>query len=249
MGTPVWKGRLAYGGRSFAAKILTGARAESISFNQLHRADLSRVKQVLHCAAEDKAIPRDELVKGYEFEKERYIVLDEAEIKSLAPDPPTVIDLKKFVPLAQVDPIYFESSYYVAPDGDGEPDYAALFGSLRRTSLAGVQTVCLYSRERPLLFRAGATGIIAHALFYASELRMLDQFRTIAPDPAPELGIGDAAVKRLASGFDPIEYEDAQRVRTQALIAKKIAALPAPKKPAESAKTRKAGAKAAPNHR
>ena len=244
MGTPVWKGQIAYGGRSFAAKILTGARAESISFSQLHKADLSRVKQVLHCAAEDKPIARDELVKGYEFEKDRFITLDDAEVKSLAPDPPPIIELR-FVHLAEVDPICFESSYYVVPDADSESGYAALFGALRRTSLAGVQTVCLYSRERPLLFRAGKSGIIAHALFYAHELRALEQFRTSeAAATIDEQTAAIRALKSLTYNFDHGDYPDAQRTRTEALIATKVAELAAPTKPAESAKSRKRGAKA-----
>ncbi len=240
----MWKGQIAYGGRSFAAKILTGARPESVSFNQLHRSDLSRVKQVLHCAAEDKPVAKDDLVKGYEFEKDRFIVLDEADIRSLAPGAPDMIELSKFVHLVEVDPICFESSYYVAPDADGEAGYAALFGALRRTSLAGVQTVCLYSRERPVLFRAGKSGIIAHALFYAHELRALEQFRTSeAAATIDEQTAAIRALKGLTHNFDHGEYPDAQRTRTEALIATKVAELAAPKKAAESAKTRKSGKK------
>jgi len=226
MGTPVWKGELAYAGRSFAAKILTGARSENISFNQLHRSDLSRVKQVLFCQAEAKAVPRDELVKGYEYAKDQFIVLQEDELKGLAPDAPAVIDLKEFFPLDQVDPLYFESSYYVVPGADGEPAYAALFGALRRTALAGLVIVCLYSRERPLLFRAGKTGIIAHALYYSHELRSLDQFRT-GEEAASEFELVAAkrALKGLegvTGGFDPLRYPDLQRLRTDALIEAKV---------------------------
>jgi DNA end-binding protein Ku len=223
LGTPVWKGQLAYGGRSFAATILTGARAESISFNHLHQPDGSRVKQVLFCAAEDKAISRDELVKGYEYAKGEFIVLDQAEIDALSPDAPKVIDLRKFVPLHQVDPVFFESSYYVAPDADGEPAYAALFGALRRTSLAGIAEVCLYSRERPLLFRAGESGIIAHSLLFFAETRSLDQFR-IAPDLAtdPELAAAARALKALNGDFDPADHPDRQRERTKRLIEAKV---------------------------
>jgi len=236
MGTPVWKGQLSYAGRSFAAKILTGPRGENVSFNQLHRPDLSRVKQVLHCAQEDKPIARDELVKGFEYSKDEFIVLEEAEIKALAPAAPETIELKTFVPLDQVDPLYFESSYYVAPGStpgqDAEQAYAALFGALRRTSLAGIQIVCLYSRERPLLFRAGKTGIVAHALFYAHELRSLDEFRTrVELTEQPEALAAGKDLRRILAHFTFDGYPDGQRERTEALIAKKVAMLKVPGKP------------------
>jgi DNA end-binding protein Ku len=227
LGTPVWKGRLAVGrlavGSSFAIKILTGARAESISFNQLHGPDLSRVKTVLYCDKEDKPIPREELVKGYEYAKGEYIAFDAAEIKALAPDPPDVIELKKFIPLDQVDPLYFESSYYVVPDDDAEAPYAALYGALRRTSLAGVQTVCLYSRERPLLFRAGSTGIVAHSLLYQCEIRALDQFRTVLSEASEsQVAAAARAIKALATEFGE-GFDDLQRERTRCLIEAKVA--------------------------
>jgi len=221
MGAPVWKGRLSYGNRSVAVKILTGARSENPSFNQLHRHDSSRVKQVLFCAKEDKAIARSELVKGFEYADGEFIVLEEEEIKGLAPPAPEVIDLR-FVPLEQVDPVCFESSYYVVP-GAEEPPYAALFGALRRTSLAGIAVVTLYSRERPLLFRAGESGIVAHALFHSHETRHLDQFRT-SEEAASEAELAAAArvLKGLARDFDYQDYPDLQAHRTEALIAAKM---------------------------
>jgi len=233
LGTPVWKGELAYAGRSFPAKILTGARAESISFSQLHKTDASRVKQVLYCAAEDKAVAKDDLVKAYEYEKDRFIVIEAAEIKSLAPDPPAVIELKEFFPLDQVDPLCFESSYYVVPGGaDAEPGYAALFRALCRTELAGLAAgVCFYSRERPLLFRAGASGIVAHALLYSQELRHVDQFRTNA-EMATRADVAAAAeaMAALKVDFDPLGRADLQRERTERLIATKVAAVKLPAK-------------------
>jgi DNA end-binding protein Ku len=224
MGTPVWKGRIAYNGRSFAAKILTGARAESISFNQLHRHDLSRVKQVLHCEKENKPVPRDELVRGYEHGKDEFVVLEEDEIKALSPAAPDVIDLTKFVRLAQVDPLYFESSYYVAPAGD-EVGYAALFGTLRKNQVGGLAKICLYTRERPLLFRAGTTGIIAHSLFYAHELRTMDQFRTRESAASEaELVATGRGVRALLVSFDDVKLHDQQFETTGRLIAAKVAA-------------------------
>jgi len=243
MGTPVWKGQLVYGGRSVAVRILTGARGENPSFNQLHATDLSRVKQVLYCQGEDKPIARTELVKGYEYEKGKFATLTEEEIESLAPAAGDSIELR-FVPLEQMDPTQFESSYYVAPAQDELP-YAALFGALRRTSLAGIALMRLYSRERPMIFRAGKLGIVAHTLFFSHELRSLDEFRTDEQAASEsEITAAMRALKRAAGDFGYQDYPDLQQQRVERLIASKVAAagstlpgLGAGEKPSRSRRT------------
>jgi DNA end-binding protein Ku len=112
MASTVWKGHLTFGLVSFPVRLYSAARSESISFNQLHKADGSRVKQVLYCQAEDKPIPRSEIVKGYEYEKDRYVIIEEEDVKKVAPQSAKVMELLEFVPTDQVDPIYLETSYY-----------------------------------------------------------------------------------------------------------------------------------------
>src|SRR6185437_16587652 len=116
MASTVWKGHLTFGLVSFPVRLYSAARSESISFNQLHKHDGSRIKQVTFCQAEDKPIPRSEIVKGYEYEKDRYVVVDEEDIKKVAPKTAKVMEILEFVKADQVDPVYLESSYYVAPD-------------------------------------------------------------------------------------------------------------------------------------
>src|SRR6202142_2998632 len=112
MASTVWKGHLTFGLVSFPVKLFTAARGDSISFNQLHKTDNSRIKQVLYCQAEDKPIPRSEIVKGYEYEKDRYVVIEDEEVKKVAPVTAKVMEILEFVKSEQVDPIYFETSYY-----------------------------------------------------------------------------------------------------------------------------------------
>ena len=97
MATTVWKGHLTFGLVSFPVKLYTAARSESISFNQLHKADNSRIKQVIYCQAEDKPIPRSEIVKGYEYEKDRYVVIEDEDIKKMAPQTAKVMEILEFV--------------------------------------------------------------------------------------------------------------------------------------------------------
>src|SRR2546421_5112892 len=133
MASTVWKGHLTFGLVSFPVRLYSAARSESISFNQLHKHDGSRIKQVIFCQAEDKPIPRSEIVKGFEYEKDRYVIIDDEDVKKVAPKTAKVMEILEFVKAAEVDPIYFESSYYMSPDEAGEKPYALLFDALRRT--------------------------------------------------------------------------------------------------------------------
>src|SRR5436309_15068997 len=137
MASTVWKGHLTFGLVSFPIRLFSAARSESVSFNQLHKADHSRVKQVLFCQAEDKPIPRSEIVKGYEYEKDRYVVVDDEEIKKVAPKTAKTMEVLEFVKSSEVDPVFFESSYYLAPEDAGVKPYALLVAAWRKPSCVG----------------------------------------------------------------------------------------------------------------
>src|SRR5258707_6330087 len=115
MASTVWKGHLTFGLVSFPVKLYSAARSESISFNQLHKTDGSRVRQVLYCAAEDKPIPRTEIGKGYEYEKDRYVVIEDEDIKKVGPETAKVMEIQEFLKSPQEDPVDLVNSYYLAP--------------------------------------------------------------------------------------------------------------------------------------
>src|SRR5271169_5172178 len=158
MASTVWKGHLTFGLVSFPVRLYSAARSESISFNQLHKHDGSRVKQVLYCQAEDKPIPRSEIVKGFEYEKDRYVVIEDEEVKKVAPQTAKVMEIQEFVKNEQVDPIYLETSYYMAPDEAGEKPYALLFDALRETKYYGIAKVAMHNREHIVVLRPGGKG-------------------------------------------------------------------------------------------
>src|ERR1039458_625313 len=127
MASSVWKGHLTFGLVSFPIRLFSAARSETISFNLLHKDDHSRIRQVTYCQTEDKPVPRSELVKGYEYEKDHYVEIEDEDIKKVAPKTAKVMEILEFVKAGDVDPVYLESSYYVAPDEGGEKPYALLF--------------------------------------------------------------------------------------------------------------------------
>ncbi|HZT40470.1 MAG TPA: Ku protein [Bryobacteraceae bacterium] len=224
MATTIWRGHLTFGLVSLPVKLYTAARSESISFNQLHKTDHSRVKQVLYCQLEDRPIERSEIVKGYEYEKGRYVVIDDEDIRKVAPKTAKVMEILEFVKAADVDPVYYESSYYMAPDDAGEKPYALLFDALRRTGYVGVAKMTMHNREHIVILRPGPRGILLHTMYYAHEIRSVEEFRTdvgLVKDKEVELATG--LIQALAADFKPEKYRDTYRDRLLEMIEAKKA--------------------------
>jgi DNA end-binding protein Ku len=223
MATSIWKGHLTFGLVSFPVRLFTAARSETISFNQLHKEDNSRIKQVIYCQTEDKPIPRSEIVKGYEYEKGKYVVIEDEDIKKVAPKTAKVMEIQEFVKGDDVDPVFLESSYYMAPDEGGEKPYALLFEALKQTKYFGIAKVAMHNREHVVILRPGPRGVVLHTMFYADEVRRSEEFRT---DPASlkekELALAKMLVESLAGEFEPEKYHDTYRDNLRRMIEAKI---------------------------
>ncbi len=223
MASSVWKGHLTFGLVSFPVRLFSAARGETISFNLLHKADHSRIKQVIYCQAEDKAVPRSELVKGYEYEKDHYVEVDDEDIKKVAPKTAKVMELLEFVKAEQVDPIYLESSYYMAPDEGGEKPYALLFEALRETKYYGIAKVAMHNREHIVILRPNGKGMVLHTMFYADEVRQVDEFRTDTSQvKEKELNLAKMLIESLIADFEPEKYTDTYRANLQKMIQAKL---------------------------
>jgi len=238
MASTVWKGHLTFGLVSFPVKLFTAARSESISFNQLHKDDHSRIKQVIYCQAEDKPIARSEIVKGFEYEKDKYVVVEDEEIKKMAPSTAKVMEILEFVKSTEVDPLYYESSFYIAPDTAGEKPYALLYDTLKRTGYVGVAKIAMHNREHIVIFRPGAFGLLMHTMYYTNEVRKVEEFRTdISLVKDTEVKLAEMLVESLAAPFDPDKYKDSYRDNLQALIEAKVkgkeVVVPPPREPAK----------------
>lgn len=223
MASTVWKGHLTFGLVSLPVKLYSAARSETVSFNQLHKHDNSRVKQVLYCQAEDKPIPRADIVKGYEYEKDKYVVIDEDDIKKVAPKTAKTMEILEFVKSADVDPIYMESSYYMAPDEAGEKPYALLFEALRQTGYCALAKIAMHNREHIVILRPSSKGILLHTMYYKDEIRMVDEFRTdTSLVKKPELELAKTLISSLEAAFEPEKYHDEYRDNLKALIQAKV---------------------------
>jgi DNA end-binding protein Ku len=223
MSATVWKGHIAFGLVSFPVRLHAAARSQSISFHQLHQCDQARVKQVLYCQAEDRPVSRNELVKGFEYEQDRYVVVEARELDQLAPSSSRVIAVQEFVAAAEVDPVYLDASYYVVPEAAGEKPYTLLYEALRRSAYAALAQWTFHSREHLTLLRPGRCGLLLHTLFYADKVRARDEFRTeIEWVTARELELAALLVESLVARFEAGKYKDRCRENLRALLDAKI---------------------------
>jgi DNA end-binding protein Ku len=234
MASSVWKGHLTFGLVSFPVRLFSAARGETVSFNLLHKPDHSRIKQMVYCQAEDKPVPRTELVKGYEYEKDHYVEVDQEDIEKVAPKTAKVMEILEFVKAHQVDPIYLDSSYYVAPDEGGEKPYALLFSALRESKFYALGKVAMHNREHIIVLRPGAKGILSHTMYFQDEIRQVDEFRTdTSMVKEKELEMAKMLISSLEADFEPAKYHDAYRENLRNMIeakieGKKVVETPAP---------------------
>ncbi len=223
MAASVWKGHLIFGMVSFPIRLFSAARSETVSFNMLHKDDHSRIKQMTYCQLEDKPISRSETVKGYEYEKDHYVVIDDEDIRKVAPRTAKVMEILEFVKADQVDPIYLESSYYVAPDEGGEKAYALLFTALKDSGYYGVAKVAMHNREHIIVLRPGAKGILSHTMYYQDEIRQVEEFRTdTSLVKEKELAMAKMLISSLEENFEPQKYHDSYRENLKKMIEDKI---------------------------
>ena len=172
MAAIVWKGYVSFGLVSFPVKLYAAARAETVHFHMLHKKDLSRVKEVWYCAAEDKPIDRAEIVKGYESGKDNYVVVEDEELEAIAPSTASTMEIVQFVKESEVDPIYFERSYYVAPGEEVTKPYALFLKALEDSGHYAIAKLAMHNREHIVLIRPDQEGLVLHTLFYPDELHV-----------------------------------------------------------------------------
>jgi DNA end-binding protein Ku len=170
-----------------------------------------------------RPIPPAEIVKGYEYEPDRYVLVDEKELKSITPRTSRDIQILEFVQFAEIDPVYLETSYYMAPEPEGEKPYALLHEALRRTGYSALAQIAMHRREHVAIIRAGMRGIVMHTMFYTNEVRRDQEFLADPELVAPkELDLAIKLVEALADKFEPEKYSDRFQEHVQALVAAKI---------------------------
>jgi DNA end-binding protein Ku len=198
--------------------------SERISFNLLRQKDGSRVKQQYVAVNDGKIVDRSEMVKGYEFAKDQYVMFSPEELKALEDTTSHAIDIGQFVPLESVDPLYFDGTYYLAPDKGGAKPYTLLATALRKTHQCAVGRWISRGKEHIIVIRPIEDGLAMHQLHFKAEVRDLKELGIeAAPVSEPELKLAQQLIDHLAAKrFDPNEFTDEHRARVQAAIQKKV---------------------------
>lgn len=223
MPATVWKGYLSFGLVSFPIRLFAAARPDPVRFHMLHKKDLSRVKEVFYCAAEDKPIQRSDIVKGYEYEKNRYVVIDPEDLEKIAPPTATAMEILQFVKMDEIDPIYFETSYYVAPEESVSKPYSLLLEAMKQTQYDALAKGTMHSREHIVVLRPREKGMMLHTMYFVEELHKSNE--VAVPKPAKvekkEIDMAKKLIETLAAPFKPEAFKDEYKQNVEALIAKK----------------------------
>jgi len=190
---------------------------------------LERVRNLPVQEFEDTPVRAPETLRGYEVEKNRFVVVEPQEVQALRPATSTELDILEFVHLAEIDPIYFDASYYVAPDPGGEKAYALLFQAMRDAGYVALGSLAMHGREHSVVVRAGENGLLLHTLFYANEVRSGEEYRSSEGVAPKELDLARQVVRSMAAKFDAARLKDAFEERLRALVEKRVAEAVSPR--------------------
>jgi DNA end-binding protein Ku len=257
----IWNGVISFGMVSIPVKLYTATESKDISFNQLHEECGSRIRQLRWCPVHEREVQRDEIVRGYEYTKDQYVVLEEDDFEKLPLPTKHTIDLNTFVDASQIDPVSYEKTYYVEPDETGVKPYALLMRALEEKKLTAVAKIALRNKERLCALRPAEGTLMLETLFYPDEIRVEQGVdRPEVKVSQKELQMAYSLIDLMTDDFKPDEFKDGYREALMETIEAKlegaevVAAPEAPeskvvdlmsalKQSVESAKTRKVAAR------
>jgi DNA end-binding protein Ku len=217
---------ISFGLVSIPVKLYTATESShAISFNLLHKTCGSRLKQQLLCAREDIPVPREDIVKGYEFSKDQYVMFEPDELKALEEAGTHAADITEFVPIEAIDPVYFDKAYYLAPDKGGAKPYALLARALRESKRCAIGRWAARGKQYIVMIRPVEDGLVMQQLLYANEVRSIKDLNIPSAEvKAAELKLAEQLIDQQASDtFDPTAYKDEVRERIEAAVQEKVA--------------------------
>jgi DNA end-binding protein Ku len=234
-----WKGFISFGLVSVPVRLYAAARTRRISLHLLHSTCHTRLKQPLFCPTHDRIVPRSEVVKGYEYEKGKYVLIDPQDIKKIQPESARTMGILSFASASEIDPVFFDASYYVMPEAEGKKAYLLLVQALEDTKKVGIAKVTMHQREHIVLIRPYRHGLTLHTMYFADEVRTVAGYgevnhQKLAPQ---ELKLAEQLISTLSEPFRVEKYRDEYRERLKELIeaqqkGEEIAVAPRPKRAA-----------------
>ncbi len=224
MATSVWSGTITFGLVSIPVKLYAATTSHDISFNLLHKTCKNRINLQNYCSHCETVVERSELVKGYQYEKNQYVVIEDSDLEAIRPDSSSNLDIVQFIDVGEVDPIYYERSYYLGPDKGNEKTFALLTAAMKETGKAAVGKLTMRNHEYLALIRPGMNGLLLHFMLYADEVRenenkVDDAGLEVRPK---EMQLATQLIENLSEHLDIQRFKDEHIQRVEEMIETKL---------------------------
>lgn len=225
MARAIWSGALTFGLVNVPVKLFTAVQQKEVRFHMLHAKDGGRIRMKRFCSVEDREVPYEEIVKGFEVSKERFVTLSQEELAGLDAKATRTIEIRDFVDLAEIDPIYYESTYYLVPEATAAKAYRLLVDAMRRSGKVGIASFVLRTRESLCCVRPIEDALAISTMNRADEVVPVSSLEVpAATSPSErELQMAEQLVASLSAPFEPERYPDVRREQVLALVERKAA--------------------------
>jgi DNA end-binding protein Ku len=225
MAHAIWSGAINFGLVTIPVKLQTAIRTNDLRFNFLHKTDEGRINNVRRCSLDGEEVTYDDIVRGYEYEKGRYVILSDDDLKSVNPEATQSVDIVQFVDLAEINPMYFDKPYYLEPDKRGRHAYALLREALKTSGKVGIAKVVIRSREHLAALKPNGDALVLELMHFADEI--VDQSTLEFPaQETPlenEMKMAMMLIDTMAAAFDPEQFRDEYRDQVLAMIEARAA--------------------------
>jgi DNA end-binding protein Ku len=230
----IWSGTISFGMVSIPVRLYTATESHDVHFHLLHKRDGVRLQNVRWCPKDKKAVPWDEVVRGFEYAKGNYIPITDEDLDHLPVKSVHTVDISDFVKLEEVDPIYYDKAYYLAPEETGAKAFVLLRQALEQTGRAAVAKVAIRDKESLCLVRPYQDVLSMETMFYANEIRSTKDIAVDGVGVSPkEIEMAVSLIENLSDSFDPRRYRDEYQDALKKLINAKAEGAPLPAPPSE----------------
>jgi DNA end-binding protein Ku len=221
----MWKGAISFGLVTIPVAVYPATEEKSVKFNQLHDEDMGRIRYKRVCEVDGEEVPYDHIVKGYELEKDRYVVLEDEDFDAVPVESSRTIDIQQFVDLEEIDPILFKKSYYLVPEETGAKAYALLRRALEEESKVGISKVSFRDKEHLAALRFKDDVFVLETMFWPDEIRAAE-FDTVHEDGKireQEVEMAKSLIENLSEPWNPDAFKDEYREALLEIVEKKAA--------------------------
>jgi DNA end-binding protein Ku len=230
----IWSGTIAFGLVSIPVRLYTATESHDVHFHLLHKPDNVRLKNLRWCPKHEKAVPWDEVVRGFEYAKGKYLAITDEDLEHLPVKTIHTVDISDFVKLEEVDPIYYDKAYYLAPEETGAKAFVLLRQALGQTGRAAVAKVAIRDKENLCLVRPYEDVLSLETMFYANEIRSTEDIGGGDIKVSPkELQMAVSLIENLSDTFDADRYQDDYQAALKTVIDAKVEGAPLPEAPTE----------------